>query len=181
MENHTLQPLTENEKIQAEENHALVYSFLHRHKYSIEDMYNVVIFGYLKGIQIYNRRNDIKGKYHIAFICEQYMRAEVSNYFRIENAKKRKPEEAIISLDAEYAEVENLYNAVGGNSAEDEILQRESIREIVTGFSQIQKGILQLKLEGYSNKEICIRLELPSSTFYKEMNRIKLIVGVMAI
>lgn len=175
-----LQPLTELEKRQAELNHSLVYSFLHRHKYAIEDMYNVVVFGYLKGIQVYNRREDLR-KYPLAFICEQYMRAEASNYFRVENAKKRRPLETVISLDADYAELENLYNTVGGKSAEDEVLENKLIEELLENFSELQRDILKLKLEGYSNKEIYICLRIPSSTFYKEMNRIKVIVGNMAM
>lgn len=177
MENIKLQPLTEYEKLQAEINHSLVYSFLHRHNYSIEEMYNVVIFGYLKGIQIYNRRKDLRNKYQLAFICEQYMRAEVGNYFRVENAQKRKPVEKIVSLDAEYTELENLYNVVGGKSLEEEILHKELLGELLENLSDIQRNILKLKLEGYSNKEVYICLKMPSSTFYKEMNRIKDIMG----
>lgn len=181
MENIKLQPLTEYEKSQAELHHSLVYSFLHRHNYAIESMYNVVIFGFLKGIQVYNRREDLRKKYQLAFICEQYMRAEAGNYFRVENAKKRKPLETIISLDAEYTELENLYNTVGGKSAEDEVMENELIEELLENFSELQRDILKLTLEGYSNKEVYICLEIPSSTFYKEMNRIKAIVGKIAI
>ena len=78
-----LKPLTEEEKELATENHSLVYSFLHRHNYAIEDFYNVVICGYLRSVQVYNRRNDIKEKYQLAFIAEQYMRAEIANHERI--------------------------------------------------------------------------------------------------
>ena len=77
MKNNTLQPLSNIEKRQSEENQGLLYSFLHRHGYSIEEFYNIAIFGYLKGIQTYNRREDLRGKYQLAFICEQYMRAEI--------------------------------------------------------------------------------------------------------
>ena len=55
MKNNKLQPLSEIEKHLAEENHDLVYSFLHRHEYSIEEFYNIAIFGLLKGIQNYCR------------------------------------------------------------------------------------------------------------------------------
>ena len=89
MENNKLQPLSEMEKRQAEEHHGLVYSFLHRHGYSIEEFYNICIFGYLKGIQTYNRREDLKEKYQLAFICEQYMRAEIKDQHRRESQRKQ--------------------------------------------------------------------------------------------
>lgn len=174
MEN-KLQPLSEMEKRQAEENHGLVYSFLHRHGYSIEEFYNIAIFGYLKGIQIYNRREDLRKKYQLAFICEQYMRAEIKDHFRVQNAQKRKPTETILSLDANYSETESLYNLVGRKYVEDDLMETELLREISEKLSEVQRNILKLKLEGYSNKEVHLSLEIPVSTYYKELDRIKVI------
>ena len=176
MENNKLQPLTDVEKRMSEEHHGFVYSFLHRHGYSIEDMYNVCIFGYLKAIQTYNRREDLRKKYQLAFICEQYMRAEAKDHFRVQNAQKRKPTETIISLDANYTETDNLYNLIGGKSVEDELMESELLEELLENLSEVQRDILKLKLEGYNNKEVYIALEIPSSSFYKEMNRIKVIL-----
>lgn len=175
MENNKLQPLSEMEKRQAEEHHGLVYSFLHRHGYSIEEFYNITIFGYLKGIQTYNRREDLKKKYQLAFICEQYMRAEIKDHFRVQNAQKRKPTETIISLDANHTETDNLYNLVGGKSVEDELLESELLEEVLENLSEVQRDILKLKLEGYSNKEVHLSLEIPTSTYYKELDRIKVV------
>lgn len=175
MEKNKLQPLTEIEKRLATENHNLVYSFLHRHGYSIEDFYNIAIFGYLKAIQSYNRNEDLKEKYQLAFICEQYMRAEVKDHFRVQNAQKRKPAETIISLDANYTETDNFYNLVGGKSVEDELMEAELLAELLENLSKGQRDILKLKLEGFSNKEVYLSLEIPTSTYYKELDRIKVI------
>lgn len=176
MENHKLQPLTEHEKQQAEEHHGLVYSFLHRHGYELEKFYDVVIFGYLKAIQVYNRREDLRKKYQLAFICEQYMRSEIGNYFRTENAQKRKPTENIISLDADYAETENFYNCVGGKSAEVVLMEAESIGDILENLSETQRKITVMKIKGYGNKEIYLILEIKPSTYYRELQRIKAVL-----
>lgn len=178
MDNHKLQPLTEVEKQQAEKNHRLVYSFLHRHGYPIEDFYNVVIFGYLKGIQIYSRRENLQNKYQLAFICEQYMRSEIGNYFKGENAKKRKPMETIISLDGDYMEMENLYDCIGGKSLEPEaeILEAELLSELLENLSGIQRKIVEMKMKGYSNKETYLILGIKPSTYYKKMQRMKLVM-----
>lgn len=176
MENNKLQPLTEDEKQQAEINHNLVYSFLHRHGYDMENFYDVVVFGFLKGIQAYNRREDLRKKYQLAFICEQYMRSEIGNYFRTENARKRKPTENIISLDADYAETENFYNCVGGKSAEVVLIEAESIGDILENLSEIQRKITVMKIKGYGNKEIYLILEIKPSTYYRELQRIKAVL-----
>lgn len=177
MGNNKLEPLSIEEKKLATINHSLVYSFLHRHNYAIEDFYNVVIFGYLRSIQVYNRRKDIQKKYQLAFIAEQYMRAEIANYFRKESSTKRKLTESVLSLDANYTETDNLYNLVGSKSAEVEVLESERFAELLEQFSNQQKDILKLKLEGYNNKEIYLLLEMPSSTFYLELKRIKKVLA----
>ena len=176
MENHKLQPLTEHEKQQTEEHHGLVYSFLHRHGYELEKLYDVVIFGYLKAIQVYNRREDLQKNYQLAFICEQYMRSEIGNFFRTESAQKRKPTEKIISLDADYAESENFYNCVGGKSAEVVLMEAESIGDILENLSEIQRKITVMKVKGYGNKEIYLILKIKPSTYYRELQHIKAVL-----
>lgn len=178
MKKHTLQPLTAQERTQAAENHNLVYSFLHRHGYSIEDFYNVVIFGYLKGIQTYNRREDLRNKYQLGFVCEKYMSAEIGNHFRTENAQKRKPAENIVSLDTDYAESENLYNCTCGKSAnpESEIIAGDLRAQLFEHLTKSQRKIAEMKMDGYNNKEIYLLLEIKPSTYYKEIKKIKLIM-----
>ena len=176
MENNKLQPLTEDEKQQAEINHNLVYSFLHRHGYDMENFYDVVVFGFLKGIQAYNRREDLRKKYQLAFICEQYMRSEIGNFFRTESAQKRKPTENIISLDADYVESENFYNCVGGKSAEVILMELESIGDILENLSETQRKITAMKIKGYGNKEIYLILEIKPSTYYRELQCIKAVL-----
>ena len=124
----------------------------------------------LKSIQ-----RDLKEKYQLAFICEQYMRAEIKDHFRVQNAQKRKPTETIISLDANHTETDNLYNLVGGKTVEDELLESELLQEVLENLSEVQRDILKLKLEGYSNKEVHLSLEIPTSTYYKELDRIKVV------
>ena len=179
MGKYTLQPLTELERSQATENHNLIYSFLHRHGYDVENFYDVVIFGYLKGIQTYNRRKDLRNKYQLAFICERYMSAEIGNHFRAENAQKRKPTEKMISLDADYAESENFYNCTYGKIAdpESEIMGEVLMDQLLECLTESQREIVKRKIVGYDNKEILLLLEIKPSTYYKEARRIKSILN----
>ena len=178
MGKYTLQPLTAHERAQAAENHNLVYSFLRRHGYDMENFYDVVIFGFLKGIQIYNRRKELHGKYQIAFICERYMSAEIGNHFRTKNAQKRKPAENMISLDADYAESENFYNCTCGKSAapESEIIGMDLRAQLFGYLTESQRKIAEMKMDGYDNKEIFLLLEIKPSTYYKEIMKIKAVL-----
>ncbi len=176
MNKYKLEPLTDFERKFATENHNLIYGFLHQYGYNLETYYDVAAFGYLKAVQIYNRREDLRNKYAFPFICQQYMRSEIGNHFRTENAKKRKPSETVVSLDADYSGTENLYNCVGdvnGNLPESEILEMERLTDFLNGLSDTQRKIAQMKLDGYSNKEIYLSLEIRRSTYYVEMQRIR--------
>lgn len=171
-----MEKLTEKERQYAEQNHNIVYWFLRKNNYDIENFYSIAVFGYLKAVQVYNRRTDLQQKYEFAFIAQQYMRAEVGNHVRTENSQKRKPTEGIVSLDAEYAETENLYNAVAGKSAEDDVLEEESLNDIMENLSELQRKIAQLKISGYSNKETYLIVGMQPSSYYREMKRIRAIV-----
>lgn len=167
-----LEKLSESEKKFAEDNHNLVYGFLHRYKYSIE-YYNIIVFGYLKAVQTYNRRKDLQSKYDFPFIAWQYMRAEVGNHFRKENTQKRTATCGIVSFDSANEEMGNFYNCVGGKSAEDDVMEGLSLSDIMENLTEVQRKIAELKIEGYNNKEVYLMLQIPSSTFYKEMQKMK--------
>lgn len=180
--NYSISPLTAEEKKAAEENHNLVYDFLHRHGYSLEDYYDIAIFGFLKAVQVYSRREDLRNKYAFPFISQQYMRSEIGNHCRMKDAKKRKPSGTLVSLDAEYAESENFYNcisAIGGESTESEVMAMEHMTEILNSLSDKQQKIAELKVDGYSSREIYSALEMKPSSYYVEVNRIKKILEEM--
>ncbi len=175
MDKYKLQPLSTTEREMAEANHGLVYKFLHKYGYSVEDAYSIAIFGYLKGIQIYNRRKDLQ-KYKLSVVCYQYMRRELGDNYKMEHSQKRRSTEELLSLDADCFDMENLYNSVGGKSLEAEYMETESFNQVMEKMTDKQRKIVELKLDGYSNNETCAMMEIPSSTFYKEINRIKAIL-----
>lgn len=166
MKRNSMQPLTEQEKLFSESNHGLVYSFLHRYGYSIDDFYDIVVFGFLKAVQVFHRKEDVKRKYDFAFIAWQYMRAEVGNYLRIKSALKRKTEADAASLDERHTTF--------GKKLEDGIVRKESFLQYIQELNRVQREILGWKIAGYSSKEICAGLELKKSTYYKYWNRIKM-------
>ena len=163
----------------AEENHNLVYGFLRRYGYSLENYYDIAIFGYLKAVQIYHRREDLQNKYAFPFVSWQYMRSEIGNYLRTQNAKKRKPAEAIVSLDADYAEAESLYNCIGGNVTESEVLESALLAEFLSGVSDTQRKIAEMKIDGYKGMEIYSALGIKPSTYYMEVRGMKTVLEKM--
>ena len=103
-----LKPFTEEEKRLAEKNHDLVYQFLKAHNYSMEDYYNTVVFGYLKGIQKYCRYVGNNTENNLDGICWNCMRSEMKSRFKMETAKKRQSAEVTIKK-VPSAEDENVH------------------------------------------------------------------------
>lgn len=176
LENYKLQPLTDDERKFAADNHNLIYGFLHRYGYSLENYYDIAIFGFLKAVQIYRRREDLRNKYTFPFISWKYMRAEIGNHSRMEAAKKRKPSGTVVSLDAGYCGTENFYNCLCNADErypESEVLEMEQMAELVKDLSDAQQKIIRMRIAGYKNKEIYTVLGIKQSTFYLEMRKIR--------
>lgn len=171
MKRQILQPLTEKEKKFAEENHNLIYGFLHLYNYSIEEYYSIAVFGYLRAVQVYHRKEKYKENYNFSSVAYQYMQAEISNFFRIENAKKRKPVEKDMYLISE------PQNQIGGKSTEDELTEAETLSEILQSLTKLQQKIVKMKMDGFENKEIFLILDMRQSTYYKELQRIKVLLS----
>lgn len=80
-----------------------------------------------------------------------------------------------MSLDADYAETQNLYNCTDGKSyePEKEIMVAETLTELLENLTDIQRKITEMKLIGHTNKETYLILEIKPSTYYKELQRIR--------
>lgn len=157
-----LKPFTEEEKMLAENNHDLVYQFLKAHNYNMEDYYNTVVFGYLKGIQKYYRYVGNNTENNLDGICWNCMRSEMKSHFKLETAKKRQPAEATIKKIP---------------SAEDEVLVTEILKSVMENLTIRQQNIITLKLLGYSNAEICLLMEMSKSSYYRELENIRQMIN----
>ena len=153
----TMKPFTEIERELAEKNHNLVYEFLKTHKYDIEEYYNIAVMGYLKGIQKYYRRTE-RNLSELPGICWNCMRSEMGNHFKMEKARKRQPVEM---------------NQQSTYSAEDEAVTTELLNSVMENMTEQQQNIVALKILGYSNLEACLMLEINTSSYYRELERIR--------
>lgn len=165
--------MTEIEKQFAEKNHNLIYGFLHKRGYSIEEYYQIAVFGFIKAVEVYHRKPDVAEKYDFPYIACQYMRAEVKDYVKTENNRKHKPEESVVSLDAKADDLESLYNIIGEKSVETDMIERQAVLGLLEPMTELQQKISVYKMNGFNNREICIMLKVPESSFYAEMKRIK--------
>lgn len=173
-----LEVLTEAERNSVEENCKLVDYVLRKKGYS-DELYDVGVFGLLKGVQSWHRHEDVKSKWSIEPICLNCIKREIGNYFRDQNRMKRRPSGGFVSLDADYSEEDNtsnFHNYFGIDSFENSVIEREAMSELLGAFSKLQQNIVRMKAEGYNNKETYSRLGITPHRFNKELEQIRIIL-----
>ena len=176
---HLLHPLTEEQKAFAEINHNLVYQFLHRKNYSIEEYYNVVILDYVMACQMYLERKDIQEKYAFPVIAYMRMNSAISNHFKARNCQCRKAVNGIVSmeelLDPETGTAEEI--AADNSDVLERIIQSEQdehfIENILLLLPERQRKIVLYLMDGYKEREIYKFLGIGRKIYQSDMEKIK--------
>ncbi len=94
-------PLNQEQIQLAANNHQMVYAFLNEKALPEEDFYDVVVFGYLCGIQDYCEKKSLK-HYKLSTITWRRMNRELHSHYREQDARKRRHE--AVSLQEPIAE-----------------------------------------------------------------------------
>lgn len=88
--------LTEEQRRFAEEKHDVVVKFLNDRELLSDEYYDVVVFGYLKAVKLYDEQNDLKAN---AFeeVAISYMNKAINNHFS--KLKREAQNVTVLSLD----------------------------------------------------------------------------------
>jgi DNA-directed RNA polymerase specialized sigma24 family protein len=141
--------LTLEQQTFAAEHHNLVYRYLNQRHLPENDFYDIVIFGYLKAVQTYLEREELR-QYEFSTIAWTRMRSSVIDYYRAQNRPKRKAE--ILSLD------------LGAEKVEDrsaDVVSKLCAAELYDGFEADVRQMLQMRASGASNGDIARRFKKP--------------------
>lgn len=176
---HVLHPLTEEQKTFAEINHNLVYQFLRRKNYSIEEYYNVVILDYIMACQMYLERGDLQEKYDFPIIAYMRMNSAISNHFKAKNCQCRKPERGTVSIE----QLSDPDIGTGKEPAPDNLDTLEKIiqveqdehfmENILLLLPERQGKIVLYLMDGYKEREIYKFLGIGRKIYRSDMEEIK--------
>lgn len=146
MMNQYPQPLTTDESEFAQRHHNLVYRYLNQRHLPEDEYYDVVIFGYLLGVQKHFRYEELR-KYSFTTLAWKSMDSCYINYVRQKYRPKR------------YASVTSLNDSKYGICLEETIPDSTDIVEEVIGLLMCQEllqplntqeqSIVELLMEGY--------------------------------
>ena len=176
---HVLHPLTEEQKAFAEINHNLVYQFLHRKNYSIEEYYNVVIMDYVMACQMYMEREDLQEKYDFPIIAYMRMKSAVSNHFKAKNCQCRKPEHEMESLEQLRDLESGTRKEIASDSLDtlERIIQSEQdehfMENLLLLLPERQGKIVLYLMDGYKEREIYKFLGIGRKIYQSDMKEIK--------
>ena len=147
--------MTEKQRQLAAENHQLIYSFLHKYDYDIEDFYDLAAIGLCKAARSYK---DSMGNFStLAYKC---MFNEIAHYFVNQGAARRVPSHLIMHYDAkihsddegEFSEILNCMNCDNG-------FENDAITDILIDICKVKltdrdRIVFEMLMDGYTTREI---------------------------
>lgn len=150
--------LTEQESAFAAEHHSLIYRYLNERDLPEEEYYDVVVFGYLNGVQKHFRREDLK-QYSFTTIAWKAMNSSYANYERSRRYSKNNAQ--IVSIHEPYHSAYALEEMIAdAKDYAEEIIGSIAVKETLQSFEQTELEILKLLMEGYPKAEICHTLSM---------------------
>ena len=150
----TIKALTSKECIFAEKHHYLVDNFLRYRRLPYNEFYDVVIFRYLRSVQLYLTDMRLR-RFQFSTIVNRAMDWAVKTYWKHHNDRVK-----IISLDHAYIhDGTDLAEALVTSDRDicDEVCDALSVDELLRSLSQDQSRSLSLKAEGYTENEIALQ------------------------
>lgn len=170
--------LTEEQSAFAEKHHHVVMDFLRRKRLPESEFYDVVIFRYLRTVQLYCTTPSLR-KYKFEAIAFKAMDWQMKSYWR----KAYKTLDKTLSLDSQLAgggltlhDVVPADDSDAGEAACDTL----TAEALLAALSDEQHTLLGLRLDGYSVKEIAGRMGISCDQVEDTFSCIRSIATAMA-
>lgn len=181
---YTDRPLSEEEKLFAEEHHNLMYRYMRLHKLNVEEWYDILIIPYLQAVKKYHEYERLhKLKFEQVFF--RTLDSARSNYWRDLNRPKNCPEGGIWSIEG-LGTINNnegddcdFYNLLKDDriSLNDIVIDSLYTSALIDELEKEQyKKIILLLIEGYNGKEISNMLHISHGRYSRYIAKIKDII-----
>lgn len=150
--------LTNEQKQFAEEHHTLVYKYLSHNELSIEEFYDVAIFGYLLAVQEYLENPDLS-RFSFTTVAWLRMRNCIAKEFIYRNRPKRK---AMLVPYEEYRESASLEKLLPNRmqTIAESLDNQELALKLLSKITPKEKEVVILKANGYTYREIAARCNI---------------------
>lgn len=150
--------LTPEESAFAAEHHNLIYRYLHNKDLPEDEYYDVVVFGFLRGVQKHFRRKDLQ-QYAFTTLAWRAMDSCYINHVKSLLCPKNHAQ--VLSLDEYRPGAFKLEERIADTKDFlEETIEEMALEETLKGFEEAEQKILRLLMDGYTEPEICNRLNL---------------------
>lgn len=148
-----LRPFTKEEQQFAEENHDLVYAFLNEKKLSEDEYYDVVVFGYLRAVQLHGKEPRLE-KYKFSTLAWKMMQGELANYKKYVRNPKRNA--VVVSLDEPLDGNDGLRleDVISYGDCLSELREELLLHELAVQLPEREMRIINMKIRGVKLQEI---------------------------
>ena len=163
--------MTDEQKQLVEQNHNLIYFYLHKHNLSIEDYYDVAAIGLCKAAITFKKDKSEFSTYALTCINN-----EVKMIFRKFFNQRTIPESSVVSIQQKILgedgnlDLESCLSSVV--DVEDEAIANASIKKFIAGISDREKMILRLYNAGYGQVEISERVGISQGQVSRDINNL---------
>ncbi len=163
--------LTNEQKQFAEEHHTLVYKYLSNHELSIEEFYDVAIFGYLLAVQEYLENPDLS-RFSFTTVAWLRMRNCIAKEFIYRNRPKRK---ATLVPYEEYRESASLEKLLPNRmqTIAESLDNQELALKLLSEMTPKEKEVVFLKANGYTYREIAARCSITVQSVGSRFHRLR--------
>ena len=148
--------LTKSQQAFAEANHGLIFKFISEKALPTDDYYDVVVFGYLRAVRQYFKREDLRRRYAFDSIAYSNMADDLYSHHR------RQSRNTLASMTVSYESIGKesgcIPEAVSGDEYMLEKLEAKLLWERLSRLlTHEQVRTLRLRADGYTDREIAAR------------------------
>ncbi len=167
-------PLTSEQTVFAAKHHGIIYKFLETNMLSMEEYYDIVVFGYLKSVRDYFVSEKLK-QFSFSTIAWKSMFQSVIDHKRQQNKNK---DIEIVSIHVALADgelpLEETLPDPGGIM--EELERRLLLHDLAKNLSKQQMDIIRLLESGYEIREIACFRNLPLKHAKKQLENVRVIL-----
>lgn len=151
-----IQRLTEEQKVFAEENHNLIYTFLNKKNLSIDEYYDVVVMGYLKAVANYDPSRGATFSTY-AFFC---MNNSVNMHYRAGVNKANKWDISFTGLEDPLFDNLTVGEVIPHCEDVESLFRYEEYIKAINSLPPQLREIIMMRIEGFSQAEIAKKVGL---------------------
>jgi RNA polymerase sigma-70 factor (ECF subfamily) len=167
-----LTKLTGAQRDFAAENHDLVLQYLGAKGLSEDEFYDIAIFGYLRAVQVYDQRPELR-RYSFRTIAYKRMYAAIWNHFRSLRTAKRSAEVLSLNFTGDDGMEFSEQLAADTPAVYEYADIRAAWEAAKAAATPKQMQALKLRARGYSSREIGKAYNLTPNAIYGRVYRLR--------